>query len=741
MPDNEQVELKFRRDLSLLDVIMISAGAMTGASIYVLAGVATKWAGPAILISLVLSFFVTILTAMAYAELSSAFPEAGGGYLWVKEAMPKPLGFMSGWISWFGHSIACAFYTVVFAQGIVWLLQAYGLNNGIVNAQWFMKLVILIILVLFIYVNFMGTKITGKTETFFTLFQFLLIGVFIVAASFAVARNPNIVNSFTPFFTNANGVIVAMSIMFIAFEGYEIAAQSAEEIKDPSRNMPKAIFYSVMITTVLYILMFFVAIGSTSWRFVVSKGSFAIVDISGIVIPDIGKGIILIALLVGTIATLNATIFSSSRVSFAMGRDRVLPQVMGRIHPKHRTPYVAILVSGTIIGVIAIFLPFYDIAASADIMFLLLFILVNAAVIILRYKMPRLKRSYLIPIFPLIPILGIITKSVLAIYLYYFSPAAWWLAIGWTEVGLFLFYFSKGKREIEEYVPEPEKPIVKVSDKKRVMVATLRNSQFFVNISSWIAKENNYDLVIFSVIEMPSSTIRNKLTFSEYSDYFKNLEILAKYPKKLDLKTSIIATVSNNPADAILEEIENEKEIQNENIDTLVIGWKRALTAKIFSSTTDTIYNRANCNLVIVRPSESDRYISSISVILRNPSADEFTLTVARAIAKNIGCKVHLYAINRDEINLSRYLDVCSSNNIEADSSYITTDTPETTIIDISTKTDLLIISNSDFQDYFYVQSRFLLDRFVRSISCNLIITKRSNKAIDSDTLAIMHHG
>ncbi len=280
MPDNEQVELKFRRDLSLLDVVMISAGAMTGASIYVLAGVATQWAGPAILISLVLSFFVTILTAMAYAELSSAFPEAGGGYLWVKEAMPKPLGFMSGWISWFGHSIACAFYTVVFAEGIVWLLQAYGLNNGIVNAQWFMKVIILIILVLFIYVNFRGTKITGKAQTFFTLFQFLLIGVFIVAGSFAVARNPNIVNSFTPFFINTNGVIVAMSIMFIAFEGYEIAAQSAEEIKDPSRNLPKAIFYSVIITTVLYILMFFVAIGSTSWRYVVSKGSFAIVDIS-----------------------------------------------------------------------------------------------------------------------------------------------------------------------------------------------------------------------------------------------------------------------------------------------------------------------------------------------------------------------------------------------------------------------------------------------------------------------------
>ncbi|MEM3278115.1 MAG: amino acid permease [Thermoplasmata archaeon] len=735
MPDNEQVELKFRRDLSLLDVVMISAGAMTGASIYVLAGVATQWAGPAILISLVLSFFVTILTAMAYAELSSAFPEAGGGYLWVKEAMPKPLGFMSGWISWFGHSIACAFYTVVFAQGIVWLLQAYGLNYGIVNAPWFMKLIILIILVLFIYVNFMGTNITGKTQTFFTLFQFALIGIFIVAGSFAVVRNPNIVNSFTPFFTTTNGVIVAMSIMFIAFEGYEIAAQSAEEIKDPSRNLPKAIFYSITITTILYLLMFFVAIGSTSWRFVVSKGSFAMVDISGIVIPDLGKGIILIALLVGTIATLNATIFSSSRVSFAMGRDKVLPKIMGRIHPKHRTPYVAILVSGSIIGVIAIFLPFYDIAASADIMFLLLFILVNASVIILRYKMPRLKRSYLIPIFPLIPILGIITKSVLAIYLYYFSPAAWWLAIGWTEVGLILFYFSKGKREIEEYVPEPEKPIVKVSDKKRVMVATLRSSQFFVNISSWIAKENNYDLIIFSVIEMPSSTIRNKLTFSEYSEYFKKLESLAKYPKKLDLKPSIIATVSNNSANAILEEI------QNENIDTLVIGWKRALTTKIFSSTTDTIYHRANCNLVIVRPSESDRYISSMSVIVRNPSTDEFTLTVARAIAKNIGCKVHFYAINRDEIDLSKYIDSCNSNNIESDSSYITTNTPESTIIDISTKTDLLIISHPDFQDYFYVPSRFLLDRFIRSISCNLIITKKSNKAIDSDTMAILHHG
>lgn len=734
MPDNKPVELKLRRDLSLLDVTMIAAGAMTGASIYVLAGVATQWAGPAVLIALILSFFVTLLTGMAYAELTSAFPEAGGGYLWVKEAMPAPLGFMSGWISWFGHSIACAFYTVVFAEGTIWLLQAYGLNNGIVNSLWFTKLIIVIVLVIFLYVNYRGANITGKTQTFFTLIEFALIGVFIIAGSFAVARNPNVVNSFTPFFIGSNGIIVAMAIMFVAFEGYEIAAQSAEEIKDPSKNLPKAIFYSIIITTILYVAMFFVSIGSTSWKIVVGHGSYAIVYISGLVIPDIGKGVILIALLVGTIAALNATIFSSTRVSFAMGRDKVLPQILGKIHPKYKTPYVAILVSGTIIGIIAIFLPFYDIAASADIMFLLLFILVNAAVIILRYKMPRLKRSYLIPIFPLIPILGIITKFVLAIFLYEFSPAAWWLAIAWIEVGLFLFYFSKGRKEIEEYMPEPEKLIVPVSEKKRVMVATLRSYQFFVNIGTWIAKENNYELIIFSVIEMPSTTIKNKLTFSDYSEYFKKLENLAKYPKKLDLKPSIIATVSSNSAEAILEEV------QNENIDTLILGWKRALTSKIFSNTTDTIYHRANCNIVIVRPSESERSISSISVIVRDPWTDDFTLNITRAIAKNLDCKVHFYAINRDEVDLIKYTDSCNKNNIESDSSYITTSTPESKIIEISTKTDLLIMSHPDFEDYFYVQSRFFVDRFVRPIACNLIITKKSEKTVDSQTIAMIHH-
>ena len=146
--DREGAQVEFRRDLTLMDATMIGVGAMTGASIFILAGTIIAITGSSAIFVILMNCVVTILTAMCYAELAAAFPEAGGGYLWVKESMPEPFGFISGWISWFGHTIACAFYTVVFASAIVWFLEAYHIAPGLVTNELFFKLVALIILII-----------------------------------------------------------------------------------------------------------------------------------------------------------------------------------------------------------------------------------------------------------------------------------------------------------------------------------------------------------------------------------------------------------------------------------------------------------------------------------------------------------------------------------------------------------------------------------------------------------------
>src|SRR5512136_470200 len=127
-PPRQPVTVTLRRDLGLLDVTMIGIGAMIGTSIFVLIGVVTQEIGAAIILVFILNGIVTVFTASTYAELGSSFPEAGGGYLWAKKALPHPAGFMSGWLSWFGHTVACSFYSLGFGYAVVALMQHFDVD-------------------------------------------------------------------------------------------------------------------------------------------------------------------------------------------------------------------------------------------------------------------------------------------------------------------------------------------------------------------------------------------------------------------------------------------------------------------------------------------------------------------------------------------------------------------------------------------------------------------------------------
>jgi len=184
---SKKPHLELARDMSLMHVTMIGVGAMIGAGIFVLTGLAAGIAGPALILVFALNGFVTGLTAMSYAELGSCFPEAGGGYLWVKEALPQPNGFLSGWISWFAHAVACSLYAVAFGAFAVDLFHIGGvdLTKVIPSALGYephvmaAKLIAVIIVILFVYINFRGAKETGQAESFITIVKIIVIALFI----------------------------------------------------------------------------------------------------------------------------------------------------------------------------------------------------------------------------------------------------------------------------------------------------------------------------------------------------------------------------------------------------------------------------------------------------------------------------------------------------------------------------------------------------------------------------------
>ena len=472
-------EVTLARTLGLFDATMIGLGAMIGAGVFVLTGIAAGGAGPAAIIAFALNGIVTTFTAFSYAELASAIPEAGGGYSFVKRAMPPALGFLSGWMLWFAYTVACALYAVGFGGYFVELLAgywpaAYEALIGTLGHHYAVALVTFFVCAFFISLNVLGADVTGKAENIVTMAKIIILGLFISFGLIALFKRPDAVTAFKPMFSKGfGGVIAAMGLTFIAFEGYDLIATVSEEVKDPKKNIPKATFISLGAAVLIYLFILLVSIGAvdptgfdvygktydqlpaeleitepldpndpeinTSWEILGIYKETGIVRAAQNFMPQFGVALIVFGGLFSTMSALNATVLASSRVGFSMGRERMLPPVLGSIHPLRRTPHVAVLITGLIIVAVAVLLPLEVVGSGASLMFLLSFALTNAAMILIRVNEPDLPRGFRAPLFPLLPILGIVFNLGLAIYLFTFQPMAWYVGLIWVVLGAVVY--------------------------------------------------------------------------------------------------------------------------------------------------------------------------------------------------------------------------------------------------------------------------------------------------------------
>jgi amino acid transporter/nucleotide-binding universal stress UspA family protein len=509
--------MKLSRDLGVFSVTMIGVGAMIGAGIFVLTGIAAGVAGPAVLVAFLLNGIVAVFTASAYAELGSSIPEAGGGYLWVKESLPQPSGFLSGWMSWMAHSVACSLYAVGFGAYFGELLTEFHVS--LTPSAYLEKRILACGLVLlFGFINYRGAKETGKAGNIVTVLKIGILFLFIIIGSRVILGEPQRMVNFFPFFPKGFlGILTAMGLTYIAFEGYEIIAQSGEEIKNPEKNIRRAIFYSLIIVVPIYILVGFVALGvvnpgnMSAWAFLAQGKEIALVDAARS-INRWGSLVLLAGGLLSTVSALNATIYSSSRVSFAMGRDNNLPPAFSRIHGKFKTPSGAIALSGVLIIIMILALPIQDIASSADVMFLFLFIFVNVALIHTRRKKPNLLKGYRSPLFPLFPVLGILTQSVLMIVMFLYSAKSFFISLLWIGAGLSIYYGYARLREKEVTGPKvllEEKELAHKDYRLVLGVERQREVAPLMNLAIPLARERDGEIFVTHVIRLPPQTPLN----------------------------------------------------------------------------------------------------------------------------------------------------------------------------------------------------------------------------------------
>lgn len=587
---------------------MIGLGGMIGAGIFVLTGIAAGQAGPALVLVFLFNGLVTMLTAMAYAELGSAFPEAGGGYLWVKEGLGGTQGFLAGWMSWFAHAVAGTLYAMGFGRFATELWHMAGLPDFGLSVELMSLIFMTLIGLAFTALNYMGASETGKVGNIITGGKVAILGVFVVAGLVAMSRTDDWQARFTTGFmpNGIGGVMVAMGLTFIAFEGYEIIAQSGEEVVDPKRNIPRAIFISLTVAVSIYVLVAFVAIGATQipkglemevWQYLGLKKEVAIVTAAGQFLPY-GAVILLVSALASTMSALNATTYSSSRVSFAMGRDHNLPEIFAQIHPERHTPHWAVVITGMLIILMGWALPINEVAAASSIMFLLLFAQVNVTLMIIRRKMPHLDRGFQVPGFPAVPLLGLLTQGVLAIYLFTYSPRAWFVALGWTVTGLLVYYIYFSKLEAMEKPRDILLEEVLVSRDYSVLVpiATQEQARILGQIGAILAHDRDGEVFALHVVRVP-----RQLTLSDGRLFLKegraHLETVIEQARERDVPVHTMIRLGRDVTEAV------RQTVMEHASDLIVLGWQgyTSTAGRLFGSVLDPIVDNPPVDIAVVR--------------------------------------------------------------------------------------------------------------------------------------------
>lgn len=435
-------------ELSLLDAVMIGMGAMIGAGVFVLTGLAADIAGPSVILVFLLNGLVTGFTGLAYAELSGAIPKSGGGYAYVKDTFSNLVAFQMGWILWFGYMIAGSLYALGFSANLIEWIHIYfeafpsgEILNG--TTEWSVIYAICIVSLLVI-LNVVSTAASGKAETIGTLIKVSILIVFSAFGAFAIDTG-----EYTPILPDSiTTILPAMGLTFIAFQGYDLISTVTEEVESPRENIPKAIFISLGATVIVYFVVVSVSVGTLGAETLGENGETAIASAAGDFMPKIpilgpGSTLIWFGAVFSTLTALNAVIIASSRVVFAMGRDRLMPRQIGQLNSRFGTPAIGVILSSIVMLVSVIFLPIQSVGNLSSFFFLIAFMLVNLSVIRLRKNKPNIQRSYEMPLYPLPPILGILLNLVLGVYLLQRDPLSGGIASVWIFLGVITYYILK----------------------------------------------------------------------------------------------------------------------------------------------------------------------------------------------------------------------------------------------------------------------------------------------------------
>ena len=665
-----------RRELGFWDALTIGAGTMIGAGIFLLAGVALEMSGPAAIFAYILSGIVCMITASSAAELATGMPTSGGDYFFVSRSLGPAFGAISGVGIWLSLTFAIAFYLYGMGEYLSQFLPLTAFWGAFIGG------------VLLTILNIVGAKESGRTQVVIVLILFVILGGFSFLGVFNIDTD-----NFSPFFPfGTEPIFGTTALVFVSFLGFVKIAAVAEEIKEPSKNLPRALIGSVALVTVLYVIILLV-IGGMFTQDTIGAERDPLTAAARRMLGNPGVVLIVLAGLLATISSANASILASSRINLAMARDRMVPNWLSKIHKKLLTPYRAIVLTGILALLFLLLDSLEDLAKVASVLQLYSYAALNIGCIVLRASNPGwYKPTYRAPGTPwlqLIAAVGCITIIIysgtfaqIAVIVLIIGSLGWYMAWGrgrvdfvdaipefkerWAKHGLKIFGLPIERHEaetVEKYLPETRKLN---TTEPRHIVAALANPETegdLLRLGQLIAagKTKGGTVTGLSIIKVPYqtplATIRESL--EEKTSVRESIEAITDKYKVTEKDTAPAKTnvLSQTTFDAVSEAAYNIfngliDETESRNGDMILMGWQGEFSiGRIYNSPVQKIIKDIKADVGILKNRGLEK-IDSILIPWGGGYHAKLGLEIGVRIARSMGAELKVLRLVKSGTNI-----------------------------------------------------------------------------------------